>query len=710
MTNVSCMVDPKDIPNCEMCPTDLATLGLPNGGNVTLFDPESNKIIACQAVPSPAVMSASINVSNQILASLGFNGLEVIVALPAQVVAPVATPQPLAPSLTPMPTPAVPAPAAQMPAPQMAIPQPAVPAPVAQMPAPQMAIPQPGGMPAMGTMPAMGGMPAPGMPQPGGMPAMGGMQQQGMGMMAPADPHPNKIDVNSLQQTKNMEKGAAVTVSVNPGTNLDGKVVISQNNANLLNIYPGALIGWEDPLTRSTGSARVAIAGIPDTAIRMEDNTKFDTKVEAPQIVIYSLEPPIVHVEVKTLELEGKPNYNGYLEINTRTGMELQMNEGDIIAFEDDLTGAFGAGKLRINPAVPDGTVFIDQELIEASGVGSFEVEVKKNVREIIPLQSLNLGVSPISGDDVWAVISQARQNIGMIKQWLGNYTIYKGIKLRYAQANAGLEVLSTVPELSGDVLASVNANTSVNLSPTGLVTFNAILVIDISRSMMARDVEVTNIGPALEGIKAAMHDKEIIKFLDQFKPGIYVPRRVSAAFGAILFLSEKVGRGFGEKVSIVRFADEAQTLPMGSGVGGKWMDSSSGAKGELEATARRIVNDIGNAYGQATNMAPAMVRTQELVNAFKEQEGDNPQPTMIVLLTDGVPTDPDEFYQSIDMIAQNDNIVLYIIGLGNPDDEGMKRAAAMCGGEYFKPEDSGELLTWYSKRARDLTVKIRRE
>jgi len=37
-----------------------------------------------------------------------------------------------------------------------------------------------------------------------------------------------------------------------------------------------------------------------------------------------------------------------------------------------------------------------------------------------------------------------------------------------------------------------------------------------------------------------------------------------------------------------------------------------------------------------------------------------------------------------------------------------MNRAAALCGGEYFKPEDAGELLIWYSKRARDLTVKLK--
>jgi hypothetical protein len=37
-----------------------------------------------------------------------------------------------------------------------------------------------------------------------------------------------------------------------------------------------------------------------------------------------------------------------------------------------------------------------------------------------------------------------------------------------------------------------------------------------------------------------------------------------------------------------------------------------------------------------------------------------------------------------------------------------MTRAASLCGGEYFEHEDAGELLIWYSKRARDLTVKLK--
>ncbi|HEC38297.1 MAG TPA: VWA domain-containing protein, partial [bacterium] len=236
-----------------------------------------------------------------------------------------------------------------------------------------------------------------------------------------------------------------------------------------------------------------------------------------------------------------------------------------------------------------------------------------------------------------------------------------------------------------------------------GLIPFNAILILDISRSMMARDVLVTNIAPAIEGIKAAMESREIQEFLKHFKDGIYIPRRISAAFAAILFLSEKVGRGFGEKVSLIRFSDESQVLPFGDSF---YMDSASGKKGVLEEAARMIVDRIGNAYGQATNMGAAMVQANQILQEFQKMSPN--QPNMVILLTDGMPTDEELFLSEIRKLSDNPNVVTYIIGLGNPDRELMTRAATLCGGEYFEPKDAGELLVWYSKRARDLTVKLK--
>jgi len=517
----------------------------------------------------------------------------------------------------------------------------------------------------------------------------------------PAHPYPNRIDVNMLSSQKN---GVVLNPIVDASVE-GGRIKISSTVVQQLGLGQGMLIGWEDPLTRAIGSARIDQGMISPSEIRMSRDTKEDTNVIAEQIVVFSTEPPIQRASELMLEVQSQPNLMGYALVSPRTQHTLSLVQDNVLAFEDELTGAIGAGKVEILESVPDNTIIIDSEILEASGIGSFEVRVYKNLRPIIPLQNISLGISPISGENMWEIISTARQNVASLKGWLANYVIFKGIKLRWNAVNIACSILSTTPDLAGDILAQVNENTAINLSPTGLVPFNAILIIDISRSMMARDVRVVNIAPAIEGIKAAMESREIQEFLKHFKPGVNVPRRISAAFAAVLFLSEKVGRGFGEKVSVIRFADESQILPFGNSY---YMDSASGKKGVLEDAARMIVDRIGNAYGQSTRMGQAMIKAHQVLTEFDKMSPGNPQPTMIILLTDGIPTDGDDFLKTIKVFADNPNVVIYIVGLGNPDDEMMTRAAALCGGEYFKPEDAGELLVWYSKRARDLTVKMK--
>ncbi|MFX1417560.1 MAG: VWA domain-containing protein [Promethearchaeota archaeon] len=683
-----------------ICQSNASKLGVKNGATVEILNLDNNlKKIAFVEI-SDSVLDFAGQFSKNLLDDLQFSGVELTVRpassaatltptlkipkVPASqpVSSPISKPTP-APesSLSPLPSPP-PSPAPQpIPTPQPSLTPPPTPTPQ-PTPAPQ---------PSLSPLPSR---PPPPMeiPQPG-------ISQYGAETMAPVEPYPNKIDVKMLQSQKN---GIILTPTINDGIE-GGRVQLNPSIIQQLGLGQGMLIAWEDPLTRSMGSARIDQVNIGMNEIKMSMDTYEDTNIQAQQIVIYSTEPPIQKTSELILEVHSQPNLMGYALVSPRTQYSLSIQTDDILAFEDELTGAMGAGKVEVSEETPDNAIVIDSEILEASGIGSFEVKVSKNQRTIIPLQSISLGISPISGENMWEIISTARENVDSMKGWISNYIIFKGIKLRWSAVNIACSILDTVPDLTGDIFARVSPNTTLSLSPVGLIPFNAILIIDISRSMMARDVLVINIAPAIEGIKAAMESREIQEFLKHFKDGINIPRRISAAFAAVLFLSEKVGRGFGEKVSVIRFADEAQILPFG---GSYYMDSASGKKGVLEDAARMIVDRIGNSYGQATNMGSAMVQAHNVLNEFQKISPD--QPTMIVILTDGVPTDGDAFFNEIKKLADNPNVVAYIVGLGNPDDALMARAAALCGGEYFKPEDAGELLIWYSKRARDLTVKLK--
>ncbi|MBN2152219.1 MAG: VWA domain-containing protein [Candidatus Lokiarchaeota archaeon] len=239
---------------------------------------------------------------------------------------------------------------------------------------------------------------------------------------------------------------------------------------------------------------------------------------------------------------------------------------------------------------------------------------------------------------------------------------------------------------------------------------FNAVLIIDISRSMLARDLDVLNVDATVRSIKLAMPSPKIQYFLNQFKEGTLVPRRMGAALATIAFLAEKMSRGQGDKVAVIRFADIAETLDFD---GAAFMDGEFQAQEMLEKTAVGIVEKIGNSYGQATEMGKALYLALELAKLMGEMEaasGQEPKPVMCVLLTDGYPTDPESFKAAVGAARRIPNINLDIVGLGAPDKELldlMREAAQDCGGDFFMPSDSGQLLAWYANKA--ATFRLRK-
>lgn len=503
-----------------------------------------------------------------------------------------------------------------------------------------------------------------------------------------------------------------LSLKVNFTTSLYGKIMISPTSATFLGITAEEQpIMFEDPQTGAVGGARTLISDvIPNDAIYMEDETYETSDLQSLEVIVFNPKAKEVPIEKKdelklTVEISSR-GVGSTIFLSRRNCLSLDVEDGEILRFEDELTGAWGACRVKRNERLSDKVIQIEDEIFEATGIGAAQVIVKRNTTPVIPLQSMTLGISPLTGENMWDIISIVRNNDEELKEWLSQYLIFKGLKLRWRDANAAIKIISSIPDLKGEILAQPKLTSSLHLRSEGLVTFNAILMIDISSSMLARDIEVKDIAPAIEGIRSAMDNERIRKFLGYFKEGVMVSRRLGATFAALLFLAEKVGRGFGEKVSLIRFADIAEILDFD----GPFFDSASGKHGILELAANRIVEKIGEEQGTATNMGEAIVGAHYVYTQFEAIEGGTKKkPCMLVLLTDGYPTDGDKFKIAVEnYFVNNPNVVFYIVGLGNPDRKTMQEIASRCGGEYFEPEDMGQLLIWYSKRARDLVVKLK--
>jgi len=521
--------------------------------------------------------------------------------------------------------------------------------------------------------------------------------------------YPSAVPEEIFQRAEKPPPEECLKLKIELQYDLGGKILLSPRNYDFFHIDPfkPVPIIFEDPTTGAQGSANVEVAEIDDYVVRMEPETYETADIQSLEVILFSSapkEPPIVKVDHLNLTVKiTSKGIGSKVTISKRNSLSLEVEEGDIVTFEDELIGAWGAGYIVVSETLPDNIIEIEDEIFEATGIGSQEVVVRRNDKAVIPLQSLELGISPISGEDMWNTITMVRNNQENMKAWLSQFLIFKGLKLRWREANAAINILSSVPELKGEVIAAPKMTSSLNLKAEGLITFNAILVIDISASMLAPDMPCINVAPAIEGIKAAMDNEIVKKFLAQFREGRNMPRRLGAAFAALLFLAEKVGRGFGEKVSVIRFADAAEILDFD----GPYFDSASGKHGILEQAAIEIVEKIGKYKGLATNMGDAMLRAREVLDVYESIDKD--KPCMLVLLTDGYPTDENKFIQVINQFfVGNPNVVTYIVGIGMTNVKLMSDMAVRCGGEFFQPKDMGELLIWYSKRARDLVVKLK--
>ncbi|MEM1885539.1 MAG: VWA domain-containing protein, partial [Candidatus Jordarchaeales archaeon] len=275
---------------------------------------------------------------------------------------------------------------------------------------------------------------------------------------------------------------------------------------------------------------------------------------------------------------------------------------------------------------------------------------------------------------------------------------------IRWKELNANISIEATKPDLTGRELAIVNwaEMEKAEIIPIGpAMPFNAILLIDISGSMSTKDMEVTNIAPAREGIVSLLTSEDVASFLAKFEEGETVRRRHGAAFAALLYLAEKVGRGYGERVAIITYHDEAEILKFD---GKNYFDATTG---NLEEVADLIIKKVAYTTGGYTNFSDALRKALTLLrNEFKDTN------TMIVFLSDGFPqgTDNEESVRSIveKEFARMPNVVIYTVGIGGEVNEVlMQHIASATGGVYFKASDLGKLLSWYSELARTFTKSI---
>lgn len=156
--------------------------------------------------------------------------------------------------------------------------------------------------------------------------------------------------------------------------------------------------------------------------------------------------------------------------------------------------------------------------------------------------------------------------------------------------------------------------------------------------------------------------------------------------------------RNLGERVSIIRFADDARVVPPFEASYTVPRESESD---QLELAFRAIVDNIGKAYGQATNTGLAVSKARAIVEANPQAQHE------ILLLTDGIPTDVRKWQQHLRWIHDTPRVHLFVVDVGTLPQREVFRAVMQAGGRFWYVKTLAELLEIVGQFTRGTPPKV---
>lgn len=401
--------------------------------------------------------------------------------------------------------------------------------------------------------------------------------------------------------------------------------------------------------------------------------------------------------------------------LNPEDASKIDVVDGSIVEFEDTLSGMWGATVVTLRESQESGYITLERGLAEACGLeDDFEVEIRKFSKTPVKIKRIVFGIEAIEGDTSEAVkrVLDARNQF---ESEVNHRVIFRDWVLKIPSLGVLVHIVSTEPELIGKNIAIINFDEIESYDVVAwraAVPFNAILLIDVSKSMLEKDMLVKNVQPTIEAIKSIASDiPQLNEFIEQFKEGEFVRRVDGAVFAAILYLVEKVGRGYGEKIAVITYSEDASPLSFLVTGGQKlnYFDPGKSKMSSIINLASLILDKVQKTPGAHTNMSAALKEAYNIIKTWEEEN--DKKPVMIVLLTDGFPdyweeAPPVEIAHNY--FANRTDTVIYTIGIGKEVGAEILQAIARQGrGQFAMADDLGQLLVWYQRLARDLVMRI---
>ncbi len=447
--------------------------------------------------------------------------------------------------------------------------------------------------------------------------------------------------------------------------------------------------------------SRMKPTAVPETIIFEEKENLTPESSEESALTLPKLLQKSVELFVR---IETRDDLAGVAFFSKEDAIKLSLQDNDYVELYDSAVGKSGIIKARIDDDLSIGWILIDQNMYTLYNFTSESLRVKVFQQEPHTADKVTLSISSLTGD-VFDLVNEFRGNSNSLKEFLKDYVLRKGLVLLWKEKNAKIKITEILPEITDEeaIIFDFSKPRVLAIIPEGGIEFNAILLMDISKSMIARDLEVINVQPVIKEIKQVFRSTKVDAFLKDFKEGHYVKRRSGAAFAGLLFLKEKVKRGLDETIGVITFAEEAEVLKFDYK---PFINSKIMSKGAADRFANIIIENVEDKSGVSTNMASAIEKCTNIIKHLPILKRRNP--LLVILLTDGFDTSKRVREAVENTLVGKKNVVLYSVGIGPyVNKRELQEISALCGGEVFLPENLEELSKWYQNIARDLAIHL---
>ena len=513
------------------------------------------------------------------------------------------------------------------------------------------------------------------------------------------------IDIYELLEIKSDSHIAQFQLSER---NLKGFVVISPNFAQKLQVFPGAFVAWEDPVTRGNGMSAVLIEDVCDDTLVMDLETAFETniaKIPNHRLVLYSMEPPIIKVKEITLRPIPKEEIQGRIILNFRNANALGFTDGDIVAISKRDSSFTVYAKLLLSYQIPENAFHIDPNLIN-NQLGQEDILVlQKRKKQVVNLEIIRVFAQiPESYEGNHAKLaSTIKSRLDVIRIHFMKYYIYSGICIRHPDFEAEFLFKSCKPALGPQEIGLLTPASQIEIEFEKLELFDTIFLLDISRSMQAQDVWIDKEYFEFKKMTAFLKQLNIPSPFLNFKPEIYARRHTVATFFILLYILEKLARKIGERTSLLTFADKTHLIS--TIANDLWIDSTIPSSGILQSYVLSLMHNAIEISGQTTNVKDSLIQCNELIDYIRTE--DPTRPISIIFITDGSPEDFANFHEYLHPSFTLGDIRMKILDLGGVSLQSVIPEEYNSYIQFHMLESFEDFIPLYKKLARSFNYYI---